>query len=96
MGSPVDATTDVRALAKGGTWTDTNKSPITVSFDEPMGVVAFGFTTATVPKSTAFDPVRWKVEGSMNGILWTPLLSQEYMTPMGRGVTTPPFRFTQA
>jgi hypothetical protein len=93
MGSPVDMTTDVRALAKGDTWTDTNKSPLTVSFDEPMGVVAFGFTTATVAKSTAFDPVRWKVEGSMNGILWTPLLSQEYMTPMGRGVTTPPFRF---
>ena len=93
MGSPVDATTDVRALAKGGTWTDTNKSPLTVSFEEPTGIVAFGFTTATVAKSTAFDPVRWKVEGSMNGILWTPLLSQEYMTPMARGVTTPPFRF---
>ena len=96
MGSPVDATTDVRALAKGGTWTDTNKSPLMIAFDEPEAVVAFGFTTATVAKSTAFDPVRWKVEGSMNGHLWTPLLSQEYMTPMARGVTTPPFRFTQA
>jgi hypothetical protein len=94
MGSPVDATTDVRSLAKGGQWTDTNKSPLMVAFDEPEAVVAFGFTTATGPKSTPFDPVRWKVEGSMNGHLWTPLLSQEYMTPMGRGVTTPPFRFT--
>jgi hypothetical protein len=95
MGSPVDASTSVKALMTGGTWTDTNKSPLMISFDEPMGVVAFGFTTATAPKSTAFDPVRWKVEGSMNGHLWTPLLSQEYMTPMARGVMTPPFRFTQ-
>ena len=96
MGSPVDASTSVKALTTGGTWTDTNKSPLMISFDEPMAIVAFGFTTAASEKSTAFDPVRWKVEGSMNGHLWTPLLSQEYMTPMARGVTTPPFRFTQA
>jgi hypothetical protein len=50
-------------------WLDFNRSPLVFHFGTPVAVHHYGFTTANdVPGR---DPVRWRFEGSNDGINWT-------------------------
>jgi hypothetical protein len=50
-------------------WLDFNRSPLVFNFGSPVSVHHYGFTTANdVPGR---DPVRWRFEGSNDGVNWT-------------------------
>eukprot|EP01062_Namystynia_karyoxenos_P025400 TRINITY_DN19997_c0_g1_i2.p2 TRINITY_DN19997_c0_g1~~TRINITY_DN19997_c0_g1_i2.p2 ORF type:complete len:384 (+),score=133.19 TRINITY_DN19997_c0_g1_i2:82-1152(+) len=70
-------------------WRDFNKGPVILDFPKAIPVGACRFSTTT--GSAEYDPVRWVVDGSIDGSRWV-LLSQQtadYATPLERGCPTP-------
>jgi hypothetical protein len=72
----------------GGTWSDSDQNTIVFCFSEPLEVNEYEIRTSAV--SMDYDPLRWKLEGSMNGSFWTILddrTKKETGIPLDRGYT---------
>jgi hypothetical protein len=95
LGAPaVDGTSaQVLLSPKGGRWTDTTRSPLQITFPEPTPLRALSFAMPSVPNSSAYDPVRWRVEASESGRHWVPVGEYSYVPSETRGAETPLFVF---
>jgi hypothetical protein len=82
---------------EGGGWEDKAKQPLVLAFSSPVHVNGFSWSIPIQKdRSVACDPVRWKVEGSSNGVYWTTLHDQsrsDYETPVHPGWPLPIFMF---
>lgn len=54
-----------------GPWSDSDQRTVIFRFSEPIIVNRYEIKSST--ESVKFDPVHWKIEGSMTGTFWTPL-----------------------
>ena len=53
----------------GGAWADSDQRSVVFCFQEPVEVDRYEMKSSS--KSAEFDPVKWTIEGSMNGAFWT-------------------------
>lgn len=53
----------------GGAWSDSDQHTIVFCFSEPVIVTRYELKSSK--ESSEFDPIRWKIEGSMSGSYWT-------------------------
>ncbi len=53
-----------------GEWVDKNKRPLVFAFPEPVRLTGYSWTTVAAPRGPVMDPLRWKMEGSPNGVFW--------------------------
>jgi hypothetical protein len=82
-------------------WIDTQKKSLVFAFKEAQTLRGFSWSTA--PGTSALDttaaggdPVRWKLEGSINGVFWQTLHDQsasDYAVNTGRLFNLPIFHF---
>jgi hypothetical protein len=52
----------------GGAWTDSDQMSIVFYFSEPVEITQYAIKSSH--ESEEYDPIQWKVEGSMNGSFW--------------------------
>jgi hypothetical protein len=75
-------------------WLDFNKAPLVVQFPSDVLTTAWAYVTGN--DATDRDPVRWTLEGSVDGINWTPLHYQRNthaLIPLNRITQTQSFVF---
>ena len=72
----------------GTKWLDFKKAAFVVQWPDPQEVKFFRFRTAN--DCSERDPVRWRLEGSDDGVGWTSLHQQaaDFATPTARDTTT--------
>jgi len=77
-------------------WSDTNKKAIVFAFPYAVLMDGFTWTTANPDKGIEGDPIRWKLEGSQNGVYWTTVHDRtqvNYPVPQARFQELPIIRF---
>ena len=96
MGTWVGRIEDVTTNGHEKGWSDAHKKAIIFAFPYPVLMDGFSWTTANPDAGVDGDPVRWKLEGSSNGIYWTTLRDQSsvsYPVSKTRFEELPIFRF---
>jgi len=75
-------------------WTDRAMKPLVFAFTDPVSPTGYSWTTSFT-ESMGSDPVRWKLEGSSNGVYWTVIHEQmlDFDTPRQRGKAISVLRF---
>lgn len=64
-------------------WSDSDQKEFIVRF--PVAVAVNRYKIQTSDQDQAFDPVRWRLEGSHNGTYWLPLDERSQKMPAERG-----------
>jgi len=54
----------------GGTWSDSDQKMVIFRFSEPVLITRFELKSSA--DSIDFDPIHWKIDGSMSGTYWIP------------------------
>lgn len=68
----------------GEAWMATEQRELILKFPQPVVINRYQFRTSD--KLAAFDPVRWRLEGSRNGAYWLPLDERTETVPEERGL----------
>ena len=71
---------------KGEPWSDSDQCTIIFCFKEALQIDAYEIKTSSM--STDFDPIRWTIDGSLNGSFWRVIDSRNFedaMFPLERG-----------
>jgi len=76
-------------------WRDFNRGDLVYDFGVNVEIDAYTITTAN--DASERDPVRWTIEGSLDGASWTVIddrTGADYPTPTARGAATPSIPIT--